>query len=182
MTCRSVLLQVTGQFADMPTRGLDTTRGLDKSWTRQLADATGDFVCLSFILLAIYWDRELVVREFSSSYRSTLLHTARASVWHVTDMSGEVAHTDAQVHRRRRSKCLQASSCKALSYIVCYQSISFACLHVICRPHEGPRQPPPSFTHSLPHLLLLSFTFHFFHFLTRFTHFLTFPSLPFLSE
>jgi len=36
-----------------------TTRGLDISRTGQLADATRDFACLSFVLLAIYWDREL---------------------------------------------------------------------------------------------------------------------------
>ena len=40
-----------------------STRVLDKSRTGQLADATGDFACLFFVLLAIYRDREL------SSYR-----------------------------------------------------------------------------------------------------------------
>jgi len=34
--------RVTGQLADMPTRGLD------KSWTGQLTNATGDFACLVF--------------------------------------------------------------------------------------------------------------------------------------
>ena len=37
---------VTGQLADTPTRGLDDSR------TGQLADATGDFACLVFVLLA----------------------------------------------------------------------------------------------------------------------------------
>jgi len=37
---------VTGQLAD------ETTRVLDKSRTGQLADATGDFACLVFVLLA----------------------------------------------------------------------------------------------------------------------------------
>ena len=37
---------VTGQRADTPTSGLDDSR------TRQLADATGDFSCLVFVLLA----------------------------------------------------------------------------------------------------------------------------------
>ena len=53
---------VTGQLADTPTRGLDdsrtghlvdwSTRGLDNSRTGQVADATGDFACLVFVLLA----------------------------------------------------------------------------------------------------------------------------------
>jgi len=41
---------VTGQLADTTTRGLPT-RGLDDSRTGQLADATGDFACLVFVLL-----------------------------------------------------------------------------------------------------------------------------------
>ena len=41
---------VTGQLTDTPTRGLPT-RGLDDSRTGQLADATGDFECLVFVLL-----------------------------------------------------------------------------------------------------------------------------------
>jgi len=43
--------RVTGQLTDTPTRGLPT-RGLDDSRTGQLADATGDFACLVFVLLA----------------------------------------------------------------------------------------------------------------------------------
>jgi len=39
--CDSIIQKVTGQLADTPTRGLPT-RGLDDSWTGQLADATGD--------------------------------------------------------------------------------------------------------------------------------------------
>ena len=38
-------MTVTGQLADTPTRGLDDSR------TGQLADATGDFACLVFVLL-----------------------------------------------------------------------------------------------------------------------------------
>ena len=45
------LVVVTGQLADTPSRGLPTS-GLDDSRTRQLADATGDFACLVFVLLA----------------------------------------------------------------------------------------------------------------------------------
>jgi len=41
---------VTGQLANTPARGLPT-RGLDKSQTGQLADATGDFACLVFVVL-----------------------------------------------------------------------------------------------------------------------------------
>ena len=41
------------QLADWMTRGLDISR------TGQLADATGDFVCLVFVLLAASGDREL---------------------------------------------------------------------------------------------------------------------------
>ena len=54
----SLLLLVTGQLADTPTRGLDdsqtghppdwSTRGLDNSRTGQVADATIDFACLVF--------------------------------------------------------------------------------------------------------------------------------------
>jgi len=40
--------RVTGQLADTPTCELPT-RGLDDSWTGQLADATGDFACLVFV-------------------------------------------------------------------------------------------------------------------------------------
>ena len=43
--------KITGQLADTPTRGLPT-RGLDDSRTGHLADATGDFACLVFVLLA----------------------------------------------------------------------------------------------------------------------------------
>jgi len=63
---------VTGQLADTPTRGLPT-RGLDDSWTGQLADATGDFVCLVFILLAASASLQVVqsatcpVRELTSA-------------------------------------------------------------------------------------------------------------------
>jgi len=42
---------VTGQLADTPTRGLPT-HGLDDSRTGQLVDATGNFACLVFVLLA----------------------------------------------------------------------------------------------------------------------------------
>jgi len=47
----SAAVMVTGQLADTPTRGLPT-RGLDKSRTGQVADATGDFACLVVVLLA----------------------------------------------------------------------------------------------------------------------------------
>ena len=62
---------VTGQLADTPTRGLPT-RGLVNSRTRQLADATGDFACLVFVLLAASARPRVVqsatcpVREMSS--------------------------------------------------------------------------------------------------------------------
>jgi len=42
---------VTGQLADCQLADW-TSRGLDKSRTGQLEDATGDFVCLVFVLLA----------------------------------------------------------------------------------------------------------------------------------
>ena len=42
---------VTGQLPYMPTCGLPTRR-LDDLRTGQLADATGDFACLVFVLLA----------------------------------------------------------------------------------------------------------------------------------
>jgi len=45
----SITKRVTGQLADTPTRGMPT-RGLDDSRTGQLADATGDFACLVFVL------------------------------------------------------------------------------------------------------------------------------------
>ena len=62
---------VTGQLADTPTRGLPT-RGLDDSWTGQLADATRYFACLVFVLLAASASPRLVqytsclVRELTS--------------------------------------------------------------------------------------------------------------------
>jgi len=95
----------------------------------------------------------------------------------ITGVSG---HTDAQVHRRRLSKCLQASSCKALSYIVCYQSISFACFICSLQAPCGPETtPPPSFTHSLPtsSTRLLLFTFSFSYSLYPFSYF----SIPSVS-
>ena len=50
---------VTGQLADMPTRGLPTS-GLDDSRTGQLADANGDFACLVFVLLAASTSQRVV--------------------------------------------------------------------------------------------------------------------------
>jgi len=82
-----VTQKVTGQLTDTPTRGLPThglddsrtghlahwsTRGLDNSRTGQLADATGDFACLVFVLLAasarllVVQSATCPVRELSS--------------------------------------------------------------------------------------------------------------------
>ena len=70
-----VINWVTGQLADTPTHGLPT-RGLGDSRTGQLADATDDFACLVFVLLAASASprvvqsatcpvRELAIRELA---------------------------------------------------------------------------------------------------------------------
>ena len=46
-----VIVTVTGQLADCQLANW-TSCGLVNSQTRQLADATGDFACLVFVLLA----------------------------------------------------------------------------------------------------------------------------------
>jgi len=74
---------MVGQLADTPTHGLDdsrtghladwSTRGLDNSHTGQVADATGDFACLVFVLLAASVRPQVVqsatcpVRELTST-------------------------------------------------------------------------------------------------------------------
>ena len=75
-----LLPMVTGQLADTPTRGLPT-RGLDKSRTGQLADATGDFVCLVFVLLAASGDREL------SSPRLVQSASWQSASWRIRELS-----------------------------------------------------------------------------------------------
>jgi len=52
---------VTGQLADTPTRGLD------KSPIGQLADATVDFACLVFVLLAASETASCPVRELTTA-------------------------------------------------------------------------------------------------------------------
>jgi len=53
-TCRSLRLLDNSRIRQLADCQLAdrTTRGLDKSQTGQLADATGDFACLVFVLLA----------------------------------------------------------------------------------------------------------------------------------
>jgi len=65
---------VTGQLADTPARGLPT-RGRDDSRTGQLADATGNFACLVFVLLAAYARPRVVQLPARFQRRSTKLCT-----------------------------------------------------------------------------------------------------------
>ena len=98
--CVSVTGQ--GQLADMPTRGLDdswtghltdwSTRVLDKLLTGQLADATGDFACLVFVLLAASARPRVVqsttcpVRELTSP-RDVQSASWQSASWHICELS-----------------------------------------------------------------------------------------------
>ena len=91
---------VTGQLMDMHTCGLDNSRtrhltdwsthGPENSWTGQVADATGDYACLVFIFLAIYWDFRECVLDWCHSHvqlcRATSLrnshYVTNLHVWH----------------------------------------------------------------------------------------------------
>jgi len=74
---------VTGQLADTPTRELPT-RGLDDSRTGQLADATGDFACLVFVLLAAS-ARPRVVESASWQSASWRIRELSSYRWYLAD-------------------------------------------------------------------------------------------------
>jgi len=67
--CRGAVQMVTGQLADTPSRGLPT-RGLDKSLTEHLADATGDFACLVFVFWAFI---DVFLRAYGSDSVSCII-------------------------------------------------------------------------------------------------------------
>ena len=69
--CRSRDAAVTGQLADTPSRGLDDSR------TGQLADATGDFACLVYVLLAA----SAIYRELSSP------RLVQSASWRIRELS-----------------------------------------------------------------------------------------------